>query len=170
MALITYADKSALNENPQISDNNKVTADDMNEIKEVTNENYNDFEEFKTNKTLKKLWENPNPNMAFSAQDITLSSDDYDYLTWFCIWYTGISQIRLLSYTILKNYGLYMNGAGDYTPGNNQYYVASFIREVNRNSDTSFNVGNCFVRYGNSTNRPTQNVTLVPVAIYGGKF
>lgn len=170
MALITYEDKIALNENSQIADNNKVTASDMNEIKEVVNENYTDLSNFKDDKTLKKLWENSNPNVAFNGQDITLSSDDYDYLTWFCIWYTGISPVRLVSYTILKGYGLYINGAGDYTPNNSQYYTASFIREVNRNSDTSFSVTNCFVRYGNSTSRPTQNVTLVPLSIYGGKF
>lgn len=37
MSLITYADKVALNENPQIADINKVTADDMNQIKNAIN-------------------------------------------------------------------------------------------------------------------------------------
>ena len=37
MSLITYEDKVALNENPQIADINKVTADDMNQIKSAIN-------------------------------------------------------------------------------------------------------------------------------------
>ena len=37
MSLITYADKVALNENPQVADVNKVTADDMNQIKNAIN-------------------------------------------------------------------------------------------------------------------------------------
>ena len=39
MALITYKDKVSLVENPDIADENKVTAQDMNEIKKVVNEN-----------------------------------------------------------------------------------------------------------------------------------
>lgn len=41
MAQITYTNKVALNENPEIADINKVTDDDMNEIKSVVNTNYN---------------------------------------------------------------------------------------------------------------------------------
>ena len=37
MSLITYADKIALNENPQVADINKVTASDMNQIKNAIN-------------------------------------------------------------------------------------------------------------------------------------
>ena len=41
MAQITYTNKVALNENPEIADINKVTDSDMNEIKQVVNDNYN---------------------------------------------------------------------------------------------------------------------------------
>lgn len=41
MAQITYTNKVALNENPEIAAINKVTDDDMNEIKSVVNANYN---------------------------------------------------------------------------------------------------------------------------------
>lgn len=37
MSLITYEDKVALNENPQVADINKVTASDMNQIKNAIN-------------------------------------------------------------------------------------------------------------------------------------
>lgn len=39
MAQITYEDKVALNENPSVADINKVTDDDMNEIKDTINTN-----------------------------------------------------------------------------------------------------------------------------------
>lgn len=41
MAQITYDNKVALNENPEIANINKVTDDDLNEIKQVVNDNYN---------------------------------------------------------------------------------------------------------------------------------
>lgn len=41
MAQITYANKVALNENPEVADINKVKDSDMNEIKKVVNDNYN---------------------------------------------------------------------------------------------------------------------------------
>lgn len=39
MAQITYENKVKINDNPNIPDINKVTDDDMNEIKSVVNEN-----------------------------------------------------------------------------------------------------------------------------------
>lgn len=39
MAKITYDDKSTINPQPSVADANKVTSDDMNEIKQVVNEN-----------------------------------------------------------------------------------------------------------------------------------
>lgn len=41
MSKITYTDKVALNENPNVADINKVKADDLNEIKNVVNANDN---------------------------------------------------------------------------------------------------------------------------------
>lgn len=41
MSLITYENKTSINENPNVASINKVTADDMNEIKESVNDNYN---------------------------------------------------------------------------------------------------------------------------------
>lgn len=41
MALITYADKSTMNENADVPAVNKVQASDMNEIKNVVNGNWN---------------------------------------------------------------------------------------------------------------------------------
>lgn len=43
MALITYTDKSTMNENSSIPITNKCRASDMNEIKSVVNTNYNEL-------------------------------------------------------------------------------------------------------------------------------
>lgn len=43
MALITYEDKQTLNENPTIPDINKCKASDLNEIKQVVNDNYTEL-------------------------------------------------------------------------------------------------------------------------------
>lgn len=42
MDMITYADKVALNENSEIQEINKITAENMNEIKTVVNNFIND--------------------------------------------------------------------------------------------------------------------------------
>lgn len=44
MALITYEDKISLNYKPEIAEKNKVTDTNMNEIKNVVNLNYNEFQ------------------------------------------------------------------------------------------------------------------------------
>ena len=49
MSKITYDDKVALNENPEIADINKVTDDDMNEIKQVVNDNANTLDNLLSN-------------------------------------------------------------------------------------------------------------------------
>ena len=46
MALITYTDKETMNENAEIPAINKCQAADMNEIKSVVNENYNEYSTF----------------------------------------------------------------------------------------------------------------------------
>ena len=51
MSKITYADKVALNENPNVADVNKVKANDLNEIKNVVNandDNVGDLADLKT--------------------------------------------------------------------------------------------------------------------------
>jgi hypothetical protein len=51
MSKITYANKVAINENPEISDIHKVTDNDMNEIKAVVNNNDDDMTTISTNLT-----------------------------------------------------------------------------------------------------------------------
>lgn len=51
MAKIEYENKEKLQDKPEIANKNKVTAEDLNEIKNVVNENDNMFSEFKNNIT-----------------------------------------------------------------------------------------------------------------------
>lgn len=51
MAQITYENKVKINDNPNIPNINKVTDDDMNEIKQVVNENYQELTNLITNDT-----------------------------------------------------------------------------------------------------------------------
>lgn len=63
MAQITYANKVALNENPEIAAVNKVRDVDLNEIKQVVNDNYNNTVQITTTEPTDddgKLWINPN--------------------------------------------------------------------------------------------------------------
>ena len=64
MSLITYDDKVALNENPQVADVNKVTASDMNMIKNAINNLFPigfiisvDNDEFNPNTSWGGTWE-----------------------------------------------------------------------------------------------------------------
>ena len=64
MALITYEDKVVLNENAEIPAKNKVTANDMNEIKNVVNSNetaLNNLSEYSTTETVIGTWINQKP-------------------------------------------------------------------------------------------------------------
>lgn len=116
-----------------------------------------------------KLWENSAPTSDFSSQNITLSSDDYDYLIF--VWDSYKGRNEVCSTFVPKGYGGYLNLASDYSPGGGAgYYASTYIREATRNSDTSFTIGNCYVRYGNQTTRPTASTNIIPLVIYGGKF
>jgi len=71
MAQITYANKVKLNDDPNIPDINKVTDDDMNEIKSIVNGNDNDFQ-------------NTLPTTLYSDStgtngNVTLSDDSSNY-------------------------------------------------------------------------------------------
>lgn len=79
--MITFQDKIALNENPDIPEINKITDNNINDLKAGinTNEtNLNTLNTKVTNITGQILWTNSNPSNSFSNQTITLSSGDYD--------------------------------------------------------------------------------------------
>lgn len=110
-------------------------------------------------KGLKKLWENSNPNVAFSRQDITLSSDDYDYLTWF--YYDDTGKNYSMSRQSLKGSGAIFNHsfAGS---------ITNIARTIAYVSNTKFTIEEC--RSATSTGSSITNERLIPIAVYGGKF
>lgn len=104
-----------------------------------------------------KLWENPSPSSAFSAQTITLASSDYDFL---CIFYRSDDIYN--STTIPKGHSATLNDS--FAISSN---LVARVRYLNRSSDTAYAVTDCTrVSYGSST---TQNDTVIPIAIYGFK-
>ena len=119
-------------------------------------------------RTLRKLWENPNPSNSVSTQNITLSSNDYDYLIFVCRLQPGndlVSQFTLKGYGANFGIGWDYNGGSGYT-----YYNAGYRRAFSYSSDTSYRVSDCYVRYSNNTSNTIVNNYIVPLFVYAGKF
>lgn len=79
MSKINYTDKEFLNKNVEIADNRKVNDTDLNEIKQVVNENYDEFNEYTSGVCLKRLWSG---NVTENNQTIELDEayTNYDAL------------------------------------------------------------------------------------------
>ena len=109
------------------------------------------------NKGLKLLWTNPNPSSSFSAQTITLSSSDYDYLICFYNFASDNTTDRnfRMSTMALKGYNMRCLLTARKYAG---------YRELTYVSDTSYSVGNG--AYSDTTDAKY----AVPIQIYGGKF
>lgn len=119
---------------------------------------------------LTKLWENSKPSDSFSGQQITLNSDDYDFLI-FMFRFEVSTIINVVSNFCLKGQGVVMGIGWDYNGGSgNTYYNAGFRRTATRASDTSYTMSDCYVRYGNNTSNNVVNNKLIPLVILGGKF
>ena len=173
---ITYENKTFINENAQIADINKVNDSDLNEIKEVVNENdtnVGDLANLSTNdksslvgainelnnKNLKKLWENSNTTSKFSPQTITLLSDNYDYLMW--LYFDDVGNNYSMSRNSLKGSGTVFNHsfAGS---------VTNISRTIVRTSNTQFSIQQCQSVTPSGTT--TTNNRLIPAVVYGGNF
>lgn len=106
MSKITYANKVAINENAEISDINKVTDSNMNEIKAVVNNNDDELITINTKLTNiagQILWTNPNPTGDFPSQTTTLNSDDFDVYEVF--YYISTESLQMESCKSLKGHG-----------------------------------------------------------------
>lgn len=119
------------------------------------------------NTRLIKLWENPSPNSNFTSQTISLQSDDYDFLV---IFFGDGYDYGSGFGSILKGQSYNHGWVWDYDSGNNVYYNAGYRRSFNYVNDTTYNVSDCYVRYGGSSSNPTANNYCIPLKIYGGKF
>lgn len=139
MSKITYEDKVNLNVDSDVADINKVRAEDLNEVKTVVNAN----DDLRANLTTivnglkgELLWSNPNPSSNFEAQNVTLSSDDYDVLEIF--YYDYRANARMLSTRVKK--GQNCNLCSVFlTEG--EVYMST--REMDYVSDTQYSLNNC---------------------------
>ena len=109
---------------------------------------------------LTKLWENPNPSVAFAAQNIELSSDDYD----FTLWVTNYAGSVYTTIIIPKGRSgmFFLSG----TTGGS--YTITAQRDVARVSDTEYSIGSALTQNSNAA-RTINNVYFVPIAVYGFK-
>ena len=78
---ITYANKVTLNENPNIDAVNKCQASDMNEIKNVVNNNANELSQMITNTTIATLYEDATGTTGNIVLNDTISN--YKYIEFF---------------------------------------------------------------------------------------
>lgn len=108
MAQISYTNKVALNENPDIADINKVTDDDMNEIKSVVNANYNNtiqITDTEPTDSDNKIWIDTG-EVGSQASEITNTYNTSENLGYSCNYVNN-----LFSYsTIEKKIGIWVNG------------------------------------------------------------
>lgn len=109
-----------------------------------------------------KLWENPDSTQAFAAQDVTLSSDDYEFLLFIFRFSTG-GNYATSTLVVPKGLSAYADYAYPSTAGSR-----NFARFIGYLSDTSYNISVCTYSTG-STGTTTENANLVPIAIYGFK-
>lgn len=114
------------------------------------------------------LWKNPNRNAPFSVQNITLSTDDYDYLEiYYWDWSNNNEGWKDLQYQrIPKGYNttlMTMLISGGAYAG---------VRRIQYRSDTEYLVGTCYGFIENSAiiKPDPRNFWCVPVMIMGYKY
>lgn len=165
---LDYAVKVALTTNTKtLTDEEKSTVQawlGVTTIINGINSLIEDIYENKANKDLSNvtlldlLWENPNPNSAFSAQTITLLNNDYDYLICFYNFGSGsqADMNTLMSTMSLKSYNIRLSCTG--STNRSGFRFIEFVNE------TTFNCQN-----GNYNNNEGSSY-LIPLKIYGGHF
>ena len=131
---ISYTDKSYINENPSVAATNKITDSDMNEIKTVVNNNASELNTLLSlNLSGLKgtvLWTNPSPSSSFGAQNITLSSSNYDMLEIFYLLFNNANVMN--STRIIKGYSARILTYAS---------TGISIRQLTYSNDTTYAVG-----------------------------
>ena len=166
MAKITYSNKSTLNPQPSIANANKVTSDDMNEIKSVVNENDDTLiSQGNTINNIKGtiLWANPNPSSNFAAQNITLSNDDYDILEIFYSNAPGTNYIYSSRIYKGKSTFLTVNHIG---ASNTVYHR---WRAFDYSNDTTYSISTGTQQATNSSSSDSSISYIIPLYVIGYK-
>lgn len=137
-----------------------VSANNLNSMQNILNNN------IKNQVKPKLLWFNPNPSVAFSSQNITLSSDDYDYLEiYFYDWLSGTNE-KCVKVEKGKNILLdciFYNNISDIYMG---------TRPISYISDTQYTAQTCKALYGSSSVQLANQIDFVcvPIKILGYKY
>lgn len=121
---------------------------------------------------LTKLWENPDPSQLFAAQDITLSSSDYDLLlTLFITTNTITATSNGVGHSVIVKKGSSISL--DCVLPYGGMPAANYYRPMVRNSDTSYSVGACRIggvsASGSVSFVDSNTSSCIPIAIYGIK-
>lgn len=119
------------------------------------------------NKNMKLLWENNNPSADFPQQDITLTSDEYDFLLITCQLEGNLSTLRTVTKIVMKGFS-YIEFSITGCESNN--YPWTYQRNINRKSDKLFTISTGMTQRANSTSVGFSSDVLRPLTIYGGKF
>ena len=181
---INYDTKSDINTTATPSQN-KVSANDMNEIKSVVNTNatsmgdlanlnttdktsvVNAINEVITNSDPVTLWTNPSPNNNFAATQVTLSSEDYNYLEiYYYDWgVDSVSWKDLKCARVLKGYNTVLETLISY---NSKAYIGT--RRVRYKNATTLQIDDCYALINENTfSSITNNVWCLPIKILGYK-
>ena len=129
-----------------------VTSNNLNEMQYIV---LNNLENMKG----KILWENQNPISNMSQMDISLSSDDYDYLIWIYAYNNNIDNTNIHKSTIcLKGSSVMMNIIG---------YVTGF---TNRRQAIYVNSTTYNIRNGMDNSNNENSTVCIPLYVVGGKF
>lgn len=104
------------------------------------------------------LWSNPSPTASFSAQNISLSSSDYDVLDWY--YYAANSSLSMCQ-SSLKGEGTLL-----------QAISGAFIRSraVLRTDDTHFAVSIAYIHNADTSAETSDATVCVPIKIIGRKL
>lgn len=142
-------------------ENIPVTAENLNEMQNTINNNITEF----TTPTV--LWTNPNPNNNFSSSQITLSSEDYNFLEIYYYDWTGeqLAWKDLMCQKTLKGYGTKLIMQLKYD--SKSYAANRRIRYIN---NTTLAVDDCYATIEeNAFTNNVRNNWCVPVKILGYK-
>ena len=107
------------------------------------------------------LWTNPNPTTSFDEQDITLASDNYDYLI-------AEFEMDLTAPQSKIEYGLKNNGLECIY--NSDTSLRWWARRFNFINLTTFHVKNCvLISYADPTQATVANDKCIPIRVIGIK-
>lgn len=157
MSKITFTNKTTLNPQPDIAEINKVTGENINEIKT----SHNDL-----NGTI--LWTNPDITQDFASQQITLSSSDYDVLEFYYAFQPEMTQVFVEK--TLKGSGVQLNTIINLSSGVEQTNGVR-QRAVNYINDTTYSIADCLERAVEGASVPTvRNDRIIPLYVVGYKL